>query len=446
MDIAYDQIQEEALSPHESSTPHPFRDEPSKAEDSSSSNASNTTSTQRPLSTDLNTELKKAYQTFAGSAWGAKLGGLWGTVRKQGETYYSNAASELSNASREASKSSTSTSADGVTHTPTIAPSTGPTTDIPTSTTSSTQPQPTTITTATSPSTTPTQPQQQPASLPADIALEASSMFSALRLTASSRLKQLQKAEDAADEALLHFGSNVRDFFKDAVTITPPTDGDGKRGDVLFESTAPGGVGGGGGARTIHATRTEAHLHVLHTNPASFTSPQSTASNPAYPAWQTASGFDVEAKTDDIAKDLSRYPELRGMMETLVPSQIAYAEFWSRYYFLRHVIEEEEKRRKELLANSLEQEEIGWDDDEEEAAVEGKGTPKQRKAGEGTLKPMEPRRSHEGQSVADSDASYDIVSQGVASRGPDSPKEEDKEGKKQVERREKEESDEEDWE
>lgn len=57
------------------------------------------------------------------------------------------------------------------------------------------------------------------------------------------------------------------------------------------------------------------------------------------------------------------------------------------------------------------------------------------------LKPRSPRRSHEedGKSVADSDASYDIIS-GATSRAPGSPKEEKK--AEAV----KEESDEEDWE
>lgn len=48
----------------------------------------------------------------------------------------------------------------------------------------------------------------------------------------------------------------------------------------------------------------------------------------------------------------------------------------------------------------------------------------------GALKPSSPRRSHEDEkrSVADSDASYDIVS-GATSRAPGSPKEERKDGK-----------------
>lgn len=58
---------------------------------------------------------------------------------------------------------------------------------------------------------------------------------------------------------------------------------------------------------------------------------------------------------------------------------------------------------------------------------------------QGGLKPAEPRRSHEDEakSVADSDASYDIVS-GATSRAMGSPREEKRGGK--------DESDDDDWE
>lgn len=83
---------------------------------------------------------------------------------------------------------------------------------------------------------------------------------------------------------------------------------------------------------------------------------------------------------------------------------------------------------------------MAWDDDDEE---EDPSTPSRNPAGNkaasestttlnapttnGSLKPKSPRRSHEDESksVADSDASYDIVS-GATSRATGSPKEEKK--------------------
>lgn len=97
-------------------------------------------------------------------------------------------------------------------------------------------------------------------------------------------------------------------------------------------------------------------------------------------------------------------------------------------------------------------EEVAWDEDSEDDADDtSTSTPQAAKsatnlaASQGTLKPAteemlkpeRPRRSNDEKSVADSDASYDLVS-GATSRAPGSPQEK----KKTV----AEESDEEDWE
>jgi hypothetical protein len=162
-------------------------------------------------------------------------------------------------------------------------------------------------------------------------------MLSRLRAEAAKRLKDLQKAEDAADEALLKFGSNVRDFLKDAITIAPPAD-DAQGSTVLFESKDASGK------RVVHQSRYDAQLHVIHTSAESFTKDPGPAE---YAEWTKE--FDVEKKTDDISADLEKYPELRTTMEKLVPDEIPYADFWKRYYFLRHSIETAEARRRDLL-------------------------------------------------------------------------------------------------
>lgn len=161
--------------------------------------------------------------------------------------------------------------------------------------------------------------------------------LSRLRSEASKRLKDLQKAEDAADEALLRFGSNVRDFLRDAIQVAPPADG-AEESTVLFESKDASGK------RVIHTSRFDAQLHVIHTATESFEKdPEGDEYN------KFTEEFDVEKKTGDIAADLEKYPELRTTMEKLVPDQISYADFWKRYYFLRRGIEDAESRRKELL-------------------------------------------------------------------------------------------------
>ena len=161
-------------------------------------------------------------------------------------------------------------------------------------------------------------------------------VLSRFRAAAAKRIKDLQKAEDAADEALLKFGSNVRDFLRDAVSIAPPDSEQGST--VLFESKDASGK------RAFHASRFDAQLHVIHTTLDGFSKDPS---GEEYNKW--VKDFDVEKKTEDISNDLAKYPELRTTMETLVPAKIPYADFWKRYYFLRHGIETAESRRRELL-------------------------------------------------------------------------------------------------
>lgn len=178
-------------------------------------------------------------------------------------------------------------------------------------------------------------------SLPADIVKEAEGMLSRLRLVGAERLKDIQKAEDAADEALLKFGTNIRNFLRDAVTIAPPEEGsgaDGSQSKVLFESKDADGK------RIIHTTRFDAQLHVIHSNLDGFTK------DPDSPEWDGwTKNFDIDKKTAEISKDLEKHPELRKSMEALVPDKVEYKPFWTRYYFLRHVIESEEQRRREML-------------------------------------------------------------------------------------------------
>lgn len=300
-----------------------------------------------------------------------------------------------------------------------------------------------------------------PDSLPADIVKEAELILSRFKIESAARLQQIKAAEDAADEALFKFGSNIRNFLRDAVTVSAPADsspdGRGSAGEVLFESKDADG------RRVVHATRFDAQLHAIHSTPSSFTTDPA---SDEYAAW--TAGFDVDGKTEAIAKDLKEYEELRRAMERLVPEQVEYGVFWTRYYFLRHVVEAQEQMRKELLAQTQQEEEVGWGDEEdeeedsvtpsngkEEKEVEGKEA-----MGEGVVeepakvehkeakdaeaaKAGEPRRSNE-HSVSGSDASYDVVS-GAQSRTPGSPTHE-REVAAKTTGTVKEESDEEDWE
>jgi hypothetical protein len=174
--------------------------------------------------------------------------------------------------------------------------------------------------------------------LPADIVKEAETLLNRFRGEAAKRLKDIQQAEDAADEALLKFGTNIRNFLRDAVVVSAPPESGDDKGKVLFESKDADGK------RVIHTTRFDAQLHVIHSSADSFLhDPKSDQ----YEPW--AKDFDIEKRTEEITKDLEKYEELRRAMEKCVPEKVEYKTFWTRYYFLRHVIETEEARRRELL-------------------------------------------------------------------------------------------------
>ncbi|KAH0137367.1 BSD-domain-containing protein, partial [Aureobasidium melanogenum] len=204
----------------------------------------------------------------------------------------------------------------------------------------------------------------------------------------------------------------------------------------------------------IHSSRFDAQLHVIHTSAQSFTSDPDSAEYAEF-----AKEFDIAAKTDAIAADLDKYPELRRAMEKLVPEKVEYATFWTRYYFLRKVIQEEEVRRREVLkgATQTTDEDLTWgsddsDDEEDKAPTPTKentpvpattATAPSTTTKEKLEAPTTQQHEEETKSVTSSDASYDMVS-GTTSRATGSPKDEksDKIAAAKID----EESDEEDWE
>jgi hypothetical protein len=283
-------------------------------------------------------------------------------------------------------------------------------------------------------------------------------------------LKDLQKAEEAADEALIKFGGNVRNFLRDAVSIAPPQESD-QSGAVLFESKDAQGK------RVIHTSRFDAQLHVIHTSIESFTKDPNSSD---YAAWSKE--FDADQKTPDINDDLQKFPDLRTTMEKLVPDQVPYVDFWKRYYFLRHGIETAEARRRDLLKAASAEDDVAWSDDDSDddsddsadtstPANKDKTAPKAEPKSEPktapapavaaaasssssssttttqpptkTLpKPTEPRKSNDEKSQADSEASYDVVgaASGKTTQTPNSPKN-PKDPKKKTESSDEEDSD-----
>jgi hypothetical protein len=309
MDLAYDHITEETI---RSPTPRP----------STIPNQTNAGSEGPPVPrSTLPTELQETFRAFSTSPWAAKLGGFFGNVRKQGESYYEGARREVEEVSEDAFKGLTNLKESLVNRTRSL--SLGEDERAPTEVVVDEKVRG------------PELPTEEKA------LQENDSLIARFKSEAAKRLKEIEKAEDAADEALLRFGTNIRNFLRDAVAVAPPGDDDmirNQKSEVLFESKDASGK------RVIHATRLDAQLHVIHTRPESFTT------DPESDKWgKFRDGLEVGKRTEQIAKDLDDYPELRRAMEGLVPEQVEYKDFWCRYYFLRMVLEAEESRRKEML-------------------------------------------------------------------------------------------------
>lgn len=305
MDAAYDHITDEALAP---------------AEETEQTEAAS----QRKPQT-LNAEFQEAFKAVSSSPWGATLGGWFGEAKKQGQIFVSDLQKEAADAQDAATKRISSLREEIVKKTGNLSFNTeaGASSDE------------RDVSDAT-----------KTEAVSSDIVKEAGSLVASLRTTAAARLKDLQKAEDAADEALLKFGTNIRDFLREAVVISSPTEGhSGKRGrdaagnEVLFETQEPGT-----GRKIFHTTRLDAQLHAIHSNLSAL------SADPEGEKWeQWQKDFNIEDRTAAISADLERHAELRSAMEKLVPEKVEYKAFWMRYYFLRTAVEEEEKRRKEVL-------------------------------------------------------------------------------------------------
>ena len=302
MDIAYDHIQEEVLSP----------DEVAKKEAEQN----------KQKSTSLNSELNEAYKSFSSSPWGARLGGFFSDVKKQGETYYEGARQEATSAGGEALKGFTDLRSTLVSRARSM--STGQ--EKPTAEGSERR-----------------EGEGKPGETErsdSEALKESEGVIARFKSEAAKRLKELEKAEEAADAAIFKFGANIGNFLKDAVKIAPPTEETNQDGSrkILFESKDQDGK------RVIHSTRFDAQLHAIQSSLKSFTKDPVSEE---YEKWKR--DFDIEKKIDAIAKELEKYKELRRIMESLVPEKVEYATFWTRYYFLRMVVETEETRRRDML-------------------------------------------------------------------------------------------------
>ena len=177
-------------------------------------------------------------------------------------------------------------------------------------------------------------------------------------------------------------------------------------------------------ANSRSTSRTDAMLHDLHSTQELLLSDPEVKSDPSYTEWDKS--FSAEQHTDEIAALLERYPELRSLMDSLVPEKIPYKDFWKRYLFQKSKIDAEEAKRKQVFENSHDDNDFDWDGEDEEdeghgseSGLDEKNSTETVKAAKATTGQQEenPRNS----STSESSTSFDVVS--VSSALPPTAKE-----------------------
>jgi len=154
-------------------------------------------------------------------------------------------------------------------------------------------------------------------------------------------------------------------------------------------------------------------LHDLHSTQELLLTDPDVKSNPSFAEWNES--FSAEKRTDEIAALLEHYPELRSLMDSLVPEKIPYKDFWKRYLFQKSKIDAEEAKRKQVFENSHDDNDFDWDGEDEEdeghgseSGLDGKNSTETVKAAKATTGQQEenPRNS----STSESSTSFDVVS------------------------------------
>ncbi len=170
--------------------------------------------------------------------------------------------------------------------------------------------------------------------------------------------EDLEAVEKGLGKYVTRIGTNLSTILKENIQITGSD-------ESKSLSTSKNTETEGKRSLLLLTNRLEAQLHALHTSTEAFIT---AAPDNNYDDF--AANFLVDEHTDEISNDLRIYPSLRDLMSSVVPTKITYAEFWTRYYFMRGKIEEEDEKRKLLLQEASlktpdDEKEFKWSDDED---------------------------------------------------------------------------------
>lgn len=185
---------------------------------------------------------------------------------------------------------------------------------------------------------------------------------------ANKALDSLDSKLEIVEQQAGKFVSLFSSFFSNIVSIDNPKEESSGEPETLFSKPVIPGP-------AYSSSRFDNDLFKLHTTEAVFLESPRDEGNK----------LDINEKTEEISKLLEKYPDtLERLMNKLVPVEISYQDFWSRYFSEELKLKESEQKRKELLSKNeaddhsnnehlsddFDEEDFTWDDDDDE---EGNG-------------------------------------------------------------------------
>jgi hypothetical protein len=111
----------------------------------------------------------------------------------------------------------------------------------------------------------------------------------------------------------------------------------------------------------------EERLAELHADLKTFTTPID-QEDESVKKW--LENFNLESKTEEISRLMKNDTKIAQHHATLVPVEISYEQFWTRYFYRYSLYLEDEERRSKLqqLTKVQEEQAFSWDDDDDDDA------------------------------------------------------------------------------
>ncbi|KAJ2962972.1 hypothetical protein NQZ79_g1904 [Umbelopsis isabellina] len=183
---------------------------------------------------------------------------------------------------------------------------------------------------------------------------------------------ELAAGSKFAEQYLEKFGTDAVQTLSRAITVVAPEDSE--YADSEFGTSSA--TENQSSSKRIYTSRKEAMAAELRTDKSYFMVPPTQEDEDEKKINETfVAGFSVEEYTDEIAKLLQEYPELRQTMDELVPVQVSYHDFWLRYFYRSWKIDQEDEKRRQIVQGADAQDDdddadFKWDSDDDEAPMQ----------------------------------------------------------------------------